>query len=260
MPILSGVPDLFYQLDAAERADAKTLVFSNSLGTDLHMWQPQIEQLRAEFNLVRYDTRGHGRSQSAGTSTNFDELGSDVLRLLDHLQLEQVHFVGLSMGGITGMWLAAHAAARIDRLVLANTAARIGPASVWDARINTVSESGMQAITPGVIARWFTPDYLTGHPERIRPIEQMLLNTSSNGYIAACHALRDADLTTQLGRIHAQVLVIAGESDPATTLADARVLVALIRKAKLEVLSAAHLSNIEASAAFNLALLEFLRE
>jgi 3-oxoadipate enol-lactonase len=260
MPFLEGPVSIFYQVDTAKRADARHVVLSNSLGTDLGMWQPQVDALRANFNVVRYDTRGHGRSTGSGPLTTFEELGCDVLRLLDHLQLEQVHFVGLSMGGITGMWLAAHAASRIDRRVLANTAARIGPASIWNARIKTVAESGMPAITPGVLARWFTPAFVLRHPESVAPIEQMLLNTSSDGYIAACHALRDADLTTALGAVRARTLVIVGDSDAATTLADARVLVALIAKANLEVLSAAHLSNIEASAAFNSVLLDFLQE
>jgi 3-oxoadipate enol-lactonase len=249
---------LNYRMDGTTRTDAKTLVLSNSLGTTLDMWDPQVAAFGEHFRLVRYDTRGHGASSNVNSSTTFAELAEDVVRLLDHLDVGSAHFLGLSMGGMTGMWLGAHRAARIERLVLCNTAALIGPASNWDARIAAATQSGVPSLAPAVIARWFTADFVARHPEAVKPIESMLLGADATGYVASCKALRDADLRADLAHIGAATLVVAGTHDPATTVADARALVAAISDARMLELDAAHLSNIEASVAFNVGVLEFL--
>jgi 3-oxoadipate enol-lactonase len=249
---------LNYRMDGTTRTEAKTLVLSNSLGTTLDMWDPQVAAFGEHFRLVRYDTRGHGASSNVNSSTTFAELAEDVVRLLDHLDVGSAHFLGLSMGGMTGMWLGAHKAARIERLVLCNTAAMIGPASLWDTRIAAAMQSGVHSLAPAVIARWFTAGFVAGNPAAVKPIESMLLVANATGYAASCTALRDADLRADLAHIGATTLVVAGTHDPATTVEDAKALVAAIRDARMLELDAAHLSNIEASAAFNAGVLEFL--
>jgi 3-oxoadipate enol-lactonase len=249
---------LHYRVDESSRAAAPTLVFSNSLGTTLEMWDRQMASFTPHFRVVRYDTRGHGQSDTLSQNASVAELGGDVVRLLDHLGVERAHFVGLSMGGQTGMWLGANRGERIRRLVLCNTAALIGPASIWDERIETVKKAGVAALAPAVIARWFTQDFVDRHADAVRPIEAMLLAAREDGYIASCAAVRDADLRGELGRIEAATLVVAGSHDPATTVAQSFEIVASLRNGRLLELDAAHLSNIEASAAFNQGVVEFL--
>lgn len=247
-----------YRIDASARPDAQTLVLSNSLGTTLDMWAGQIAPFTEHFRLLRYDTRGHGGSTNAQTTATIDALGGDVVSLLDHLAIPRAHFLGLSMGGMTGMWLGAHAADRIERLVLCNTAALIGPRSIWEGRIAAVTASGVGSIAPQVIARWFTADFVANHPLEVAPIEAMLKKATVAGYVASCTALRDADLRADLAQIGAKTLVVAGRHDPATTLEDGRAIVAAMKDARLLELDAAHLSNVEARDAFNQGVLQFL--
>jgi len=245
-----------YSLEGA--ADAPVLVLSNSLGTDRAMWDPQMAALRARFRVLRYDTRGHGASGVPAQPYLVDRLGRDVLALLDGCGIARAHFCGLSMGGMTGMWLGREAPARLDRLVLCNTAARIGPPEVWDKRVETVRASGMEAIVPGVIERWFTAPFRAREPAAVARIVAMLRATPPAGYVAACLAIRDMDQRAQLAAIRAPTLVIAGESDLATPAADGRFAAEQIPGARFVALAAAHLSNIEAAAEFTAALLGFL--
>ncbi len=207
---------IHYTIEGA--AGAPVLVMSNSLGTTLQMWDPQMPSLLEHFRVLRYDTRGHGRSSVSGQPFGMAELGTDVLAVMDHAGVARAQFCGLSMGGMTGMWLARNHADRFDRFVLANTAALIGPASVWDNRIATVLRDGMAAIVPGVLDRWFTPSYRASHAQAMEPVRDMLLACDAAGYTANCAAVRDADLRDILPQIDARVLVIAGEQDAATTL------------------------------------------
>jgi 3-oxoadipate enol-lactonase len=145
------------------------LVFSNSLGTDFSMWDPQMEELQRRFRILRYDTRGHGQSSVTPGDYTIEQLGRDVLGLLDSLRLDRVHFCGLSMGGMIGMWLGIHAPTRLHRLVLCNTAARIGTKEMWNARIATVRRDGMKSVAAAVIERWFTPEFRASFPEKGGP-------------------------------------------------------------------------------------------
>jgi 3-oxoadipate enol-lactonase len=246
---------LYYQIEGS--AAAPTLVLSNSLGTDLGMWDAQMPALLAQFQVLRYDTRGHGQS-SVSAPYPVERLGRDVIALLDACGIARAHFCGLSMGGMTGQWLGRMAGDRIDRLALCNTAARIGTPEAWEQRIATVRAGGMDAIVSGVIERWFTEPFRLKDPEAVARIVKMLRATPPDGYNAACAALRDTDQRETIATITARTLVIAGAADLATTPADGQFIAARIAGARYVELPAAHLSNIEAAEAFTTTLLRFL--
>lgn len=247
---------LHYQFDGP--TGAPVLVLSNSLGTDLAMWEAQMPRLTRDHRVLRYDTRGHGQSAVTPGPYMIERLGRDVVALLDHLALDRVTFCGLSLGGMIGMWLGIHAPARIARLVLANTAARIASPDSYNARIDKVNASGMAAISGDVLARWFTPAFIAREPATIATIKAMLERTAAAGYVACCAAVRDMDQRDEVGAIAAPTLVIVGMHDGATKPADGHFLVERIAGARLVELEAAHLSNIEAAPAFNAALASFL--
>ncbi|HET9109947.1 MAG TPA: 3-oxoadipate enol-lactonase [Ktedonobacterales bacterium] len=246
----------FYRYDGLP--DAPQLVLSNSLGTDHTMWERQMPALTPSFRVLRYDSRGHGASAAPKGPYTIEELGQDVLDLYDALGISRASFCGLSMGGMVGMWLAANAPERVERLALCNTAARLGPPRMWDARIEAVRARGMSAIAQAVLARWFTPSFLSADSLDVAAIRQMLANTSAEGYIASCEAIRDMDQREILAHITAPSLVITGAHDVATPPADGRFLANSIPGAQYLELEAAHLSNIEAASAFNDAIVRFL--
>ena len=252
--------DLNYQLEGP--AGAPVLVLSNSLGTDLHMWDAQIPAFTEHLRVLRYDTRGHGASLVTPGPYSIEQSGRDVLALLDALDIPRAHFCGLSMGGLIGQWLAINAPERIERLVLCNTAAKIGTPDVWNPRIDTVLGGGAQAmrdLRDASVSRWFTADFAEAHPARVEPVVAMLAGTSPEGYAANCAAVRDADFREQLGSIRAPTLIVCGSGDPVTTPSDGRILQARIPGAELVEFHAAHLSNVQAGEAFNDKLLAFLR-
>ena len=248
---------LFYQWDGPE--NAPVIVFSNSLGTTHRMWEPQLEAFTTHFRVLRYDTRGHGQSSVTPGPYTIEQLGGDVLQLLDSLRLDRVHFCGLSMGGMVGMYLGANAASRLHKLVLCNTAAKIGTPDVWNARITAVQQGGMKSVAGGVIDRWLTAGYRAAHPRETAQVLAMLESADPAGYVANCAAVRDMDYREQLHRLQAPTLIIAGTHDPATPPPDGRFLVSHIRGAKYAELPAAHLSNIEARDEFNREVLAFLQ-
>ena len=247
---------LHYEL--AGPAGAPVVVLSNSLGTTLEMWEPQADVLARTFRVLRYDTRGHGRSELPPPPFDIGDYGRDVLALMDLLDIERAHFVGLSMGGLTGQWLGIHASSRIDKLVLCNTAACIGKPEGWRERIEFVRSHGLDEIATGAPARWFTQDFVAAHRPTVDTLTARLRTLSPDGYTAGCDVLAGTDLRDEIDRISRPTLVIAGEHDPVTTLADARFMVDRIRGAQLVTLNASHLSNVEAAQAFTEALLAFL--
>lgn len=260
-PIATGTAtcqglNLHYVIEG--RLDAPVLVMSNSLGTTLQMWDPQMPTLLRHFRVLRYDTRGHGRSSVPQEPFGMAELGADVLAVMDHAGVTHAHYCGLSMGGMTGMWLARNHAGRFGRFVLANTAALIGPVSVWDNRIATVRSEGMAAIVSGVLERWFTPSFRASDVDAMAPVRRMLLECNPAGYTANCAAVRDADLRAELAHIEAELLVIAGEQDSATTPEQGRAIAAAAPRAGYLSLDAAHLSNWELAQAFSEAVVDFL--
>ena len=247
-----------YRLEG--KLGAPVIVFSNSLGTNLSMWDPQVAALRDEFRILRYDTRGHGLSAVPPGPYSQEQLGNDILTLLDAVEIRRAHFCGLSMGGQAGIWLGANAPDRFARLVLCDTAAHIGNPEVWNARVAAIRAGGMRmpAIVSGAIERWLTPKFIAQSPEVVAWVRRMILDTPPQGYIACCEAIRDADLTVQASRVLAPTLVISGTHDPATPPAQGRSLASMIRGARYVELDASHISNIEAAPEFTSALREFL--
>ncbi|WP_020656521.1 3-oxoadipate enol-lactonase [Massilia niastensis] len=222
-----------------------TVVLSNSLGTELGMWEDLAYRLARHFHVLRYDTRGHGASASPAGPYSLDLLGRDVLGLLDALDIARAHFVGLSMGGAIGQWLGVHAPHRLERLVLANTAARIGTPEGWRARAAAVRATGMEEIAAGSPGRWFTPGFVQAQPDLVGAMQANLRQADPEGYAACCDALADADLREAIVRIPVPTLVIAGALDPVTTVADARFMQEAIPGASLASVPASHLSNLE---------------
>jgi len=247
---------LHYELDGRE--DAPVLVLSNSLGTNLDMWEPQMPALLQHFRVLRHDARGHGSSDVTPGPYTIAQLGGDVLALMDHLGISRAHFCGLSMGGMIGMWLGAHHAGRIDRLVLCNTAAKIGTPDTWNPRIAKVDAEGMASVVDTVLDRWFTPGFRQRAPQQVAIVRDMLLETEPAGYGANCAAVRDMDLRADIASITVPTLVIAGTHDGSTPAADGRAVADAIPGARYVELDAAHLSNWEQTDQFTQALLGFL--
>lgn len=227
-----------------------TVVLSNSLGTDMGMWDDLAYGLAQRFHVLRYDTRGHGASSSPPGPYTLELLGQDVLALLDKVGVERAHFIGLSMGGAIGQWLGVHAPQRLERLVLANTAARIGSAEGWRARAEAVRAGGMEDIAAGSPGRWFTPVFVEVQAELVRAMQATLRATDPEGYAACCDALAGADLRQEIARIPVPTLIIAGTFDPVTTVEDARLMQRAIPGSLLAGLPASHLSNLEAPGPF----------
>lgn len=240
-------------------ADAPLLTLSNSLGTTMDMWAPQIPAFIGSHRVLRYDTRGHGRSSAPPGAYGLDRLGRDVVELLDCLEIETTAFCGLSLGGMTGQWLGVHAPQRLTQLIIANSASVMGPPSAWQQRIDTVLDKGMAAIADAVLDRWFTPEFRTGHPGAVAAVRDGLIATDPAGYSGCCAAIRDMDLTPLLPLIAVPTLVIAGDRDPATPAAQTCAIASVIVGARSARLDAAHLSNLECPEAFSDLVSSFLR-
>ena len=248
--------ELHYLLEGPE--DAPVVVLANSLGTTLRMWDEQASALNYSFRSLRYDHRGHGGSPIPPGPYTIEDLGRDVLALLDRLGIERASFCGLSLGGMVGMWLASEAPGRIDSLVLCCTAARFAP-DVYDSRARTVREHGVAEIADDVLERWFTPAFRASQHDVVEWAGRMLLDTPAEGYVGCCEAVRDADLRTRLGDIRAPTLVIVGADDPAAPPGQAELICDSIPHARLVIIEqAAHLANVEQPKAVTSALLDHL--
>jgi len=259
MPFIEiGDVRLNYRFDGP--AKAPVIALSNSLGTNLSMWDPQATVLGEKFCVLRYDLRGHGLSTVTSGPYTIEQLGRDVIALLDAMKIESAYFCGLSMSGMIGMWLGVNAANRMKGLVLCNTAAKIGNVETWNARMKDVKERGMAAVATTVVLRWFSEDFIKKSPEVVEATRQMLLQAPPEGYVACCAAVRDADFRQDLPRVTARTLVIAGAQDPVITPAEAHLVADGIPGASYLELQAAHLSNIEAAPQFTEALLKFLNQ
>jgi len=243
------------------REQAPVLVLSNSLGTTLEMWAPQVQALANTFRVVCYDTRGHGGSPITPGPYDFAQLGKDVVAILDALQIEKASFCGISMGGHTGLWLALHQPARFEAVVVCNSAAKIGTEQGWQERAAFLRKEGqraMQALAKTAPERWFTSQYTQENESVVQAMQAQLAQLSAQGYAACCEALAQSDLRANLPRITIPMLFIAGQFDPVTTVKEAKSMQAAVANAQLCVVAASHLSNIEAPLAFNRAVLEFL--
>ena len=239
-------------------ADAPPLMLSNSLGTDLTMWDGAVEDLARRYRVIRYDSRGHGESVAESGPYSIAQLGRDALAILDALDVKVTHWVGVSKGGMVGQWLLAHAGARISRAVLANTTSHYQDPGAWNARITTVRTQGMVPIVSGVIERWFTPSFRANEPAVVDRFAASLLATPAQGYATACAAIRDMDLREACRGVVNPTLVIVGKHDAATPPELGRGVAARIRNASVYEIDAAHLSNVERPREFSRAVLEFL--
>ena len=225
----------------------KTLIFSNSLGTNLHMWEDNMDVLSHHFNILRYDKRGHGASSIPihQNQISIADLGNDVIALLDYLQLDKVYFCGLSIGGLIGQYLGIHYPNRFHKIIISNTAAKIGSEEGWKTRVKQVTEHGLQSILTATGERWFTAAYHAKEPQKVQKILQIFESNSLQGYIACCYAVAQADFSEKLFLLDVPTLIIAGTADQVTTLADGKFLQKRIPNANLVTLDAAHLSNME---------------
>jgi 3-oxoadipate enol-lactonase len=239
---------------------APVLMLSNSLGTDLHLWDEQAPVWSRHFRLVRYDRRGHGKSGVPPGPYSMERLGRDALAIMDSLGLGTVNWCGLSMGGMEGQWLAANAPERIDKLIISNTTYYYPDKGPWNERLKAIRARGLAAVADGVMNLWFTADFRRRAPDVVASVKQMFVATPLAGYIASCEAVRDMDHRELLDKIRAPTLVIAGRHDSATPLEAAAFIRSRIPGAALAVLEAAHIANIEQPGAYATEVLGFLTQ
>jgi 3-oxoadipate enol-lactonase len=240
---------LHHRLDGP--AGAPVLALPSSLGTSIDLWAVNVPHWSDSFRVLRYDQRGHGGSDAPPGPYSIEDLAGDFLELLDDLGIDRVSFCGLSLGGAPGMWLAAHAPERIDRLVLACTSARFGDPEPWLERAALVRRRGLEAVADGALGRWFTARFAAAHPEVVSRFRALLLATAPEGYAGCCEALGRWDFRDHLTEIRTPTLVLAAAEDPSTPLDHAELIARRIRHARLVGLpDAAHLANVEQAKAF----------
>jgi len=248
----------------AHRADgppgAPPVVLANSLGATWQMWDPQLAALTRTNRVVRFDHRGHGASPTPPGPYAIADMGADVIALLDRLAIERMSFVGLSLGGMVGIWLAAHHPGRVDSVVLICTSALPGAAESWRTRAALVRDQGVAAVADAVVARWFTPGFAEREPELVSRMVAMVSATPADGYAACCGALEGLDLRAECGRIGVPTLVVAAAEDPAMPPREhGRVISGLIHGSRyVELSPAAHLANVEQPEVVTDLLLEHL--
>ena len=234
------------------------LVLSNSLGTDHSLWEFQVAAFSRERAVWRYDTRGHGDSDKPRGDYSIERLGKDLVAIIDAAGAGRADLCGVSIGGLTALWVAVHAPDRVRRIVLANTAAQIGDTGMWSARIKTVRAEGPGALADATMTRWFTPEFRGGRPEVVARFHSTIAHSNADGYAGCCAALRDADLRAVVSQVACPALVVTGRQDPATPPEQGRWLAEQIGGAQLVELDAAHLSNVERPDEFNAAVLKFM--
>ncbi len=248
---------LVYRVDGPPASPV--LILSHSLGLDLRMWEPQMPDFASHFRVVRYDSRGHGRSDAPAGPYTLEQQALDLVAVLDGLDIQRAHVCGISLGGMVAQWLGVYRPERVDRIVLANTSARIGTEESWTERIAAVRAGGIPAIRDAVVDRFLSDGFRNAHPQEAQRITKILESTPAEGYIGACAALRDADLRSQVPRIQAPALLVAGALDAAVPLSQMRELHAAIGGSELVVLQdAAHLASVEQPEVFTAHALAFL--
>ena len=246
-----------YRIDGAD--DRPVLVLSNSIATNLQMWDRSVAALSRSFRLLRYDTRGHGGSDAPVGAYSMDRLGRDVVELLDALNIDRAHFLGLSLGGFIGQWLGIFAPERIDRLILSNTSAYLASELHFDDQIRAVLEApDMNGIADGFMRNWFPATMLAGPNEIVDEFRNMVLTTAPRGLAGCFAALRDVDLRRAISLIAAPTLVIGGESDAVTRPSHSEAITATIANARLVLLPGVHILNVEQAERFNSEVLGFL--
>jgi 3-oxoadipate enol-lactonase len=242
-------------------ASGPVITMSNSLASNLSMWEPQMPVLTSRYRVLRYDTRGHGGTEATAGPYSLDELSEDVRALLRALGITRTHFIGLSMGGMIGQIIAIKYPQMLQSLVLCDTMSRvpIEAKPMWDDRIHTAETGGMEPLVEPTLARWFTEPFRQKGSPVLDQVRTMIRSTPPRGYTGCCHAIAALNLTDHLKAITLPTLIIVGEDDPATPVAASHVIHEQIRGSELVILkSAAHLSNLEQPEAFNQALTAFL--
>jgi 3-oxoadipate enol-lactonase len=234
------------------------LVLSNSLGTNCTLWDAQFAAFTPHHSVWRYDTRGHGESDAPAGEYSLERLGKDLIAVIDATAAEQVDLCGVSIGGLTALWTALHAPGRVRRLILANTAARIGDSNLWSERIRTARTDGMSPLAHSAMLRWFTESFCSRQPGVVSRFRDTLEQTNVDGYVGCCAALRDADLRSVALQVTCPTLIVTGTHDVATPAEDGRWLAGQIAGASVVELDAAHLSNVECAGPFNAAVWAFL--
>lgn len=247
---------LRYEVGGVE--GAKLLVLANSLGSSVRMWDKALPALEERHRVLRFDMRGHGDSEASVGPLRIEQLGHDVLRLMDEVKADRASICGVSLGGLVGLWLGIHAGNRVDRLILANTAARIGTRQMWEQRIATVRSAGISELAASTLERWFTPAYRAEHPEEMEQIHKMIATTDPQGYSTCCGVLRDTDLRAEVAEVKAASLVITGTHDPATPPEDGRALHAGLPHSTYVELNASHMSAWECANEFAEAVMQHL--
>lgn len=237
---------------------APALLLCNSIGSTRRMWRPQIEALKDRLRVIGFDARGHGQSDAPAGEYRMASLARDAVAVLDAAGVERAHVCGLSLGGVVAQQMALDHGGRVDRLILANTASRIGTAESWTARIALVREQGMAGLADVALGRFFGAAFMAAHSDAVAPIRADLLACSPVGYAGACAALRDADLTEAIAAIAKPTLVIGGTADISTPPSSTQAIADAIPGARHVVLEAAHLSNLEQPDAFTALLEDFL--
>jgi 3-oxoadipate enol-lactonase len=244
-------------------ASGPVITMSNSLASNLSMWEPQMPVLTSRYRVLRYDTRGHGGTEATAGPYSLDELSEDVRALLQALGITRTHFIGLSMGGMIGQIIAIKYPQMLQSLVLCDTMSRVSTAAkpMWDDRIHTAETGGMEPLVEPTLARWFTEPFRQKGSPVLDQVRTMIRSTPPRGYTGCCHAIAALNLTDHLKAITLPTLIIVGEDDPATPVAASHVIHQQIRGSELVILkSAAHLSNLEQPEAFNQALTAFLQK
>lgn len=238
--------------------NSPVLIFSNSLGSEMLMWDELVPFLLPYFRVLQYDTRGHGGSEITPEPYSIALLGQDVIDLLDELKIDEAYFCGLSMGGLIGQWLGIHYPNRIKKLIVSNTGAKIGNDERWNGRIETIKAKGMQAIVDDTMERWFTESFRNHNPQRVAETKAMFLRSDILGYSNCCTAIRDADFRENLSQVSVETLVITGDEDPVTNVAQAEFIAENIPNARLKVLHARHLASTELPEEYAQVLIDFI--
>jgi 3-oxoadipate enol-lactonase len=247
---------LFYTLDGPE--NAPVLMLSNSLGCTHEMWNAQLAAFAKKYRVLRYDRRGHGQSAAPPGPYSLDELAADALAIMNAAGVSRVNWCGLSMGGMTGLHLATSQPDCIEKLVVASAATFMPPPELWNGRIKTAQDKGIEVLAAPTMQRWFTPGFLRGSQDKVAAIRAQFLQTTVEGFSGCAAAMRDMDQRETIANITAPTLVIVGSDDQGTTPADAAFIVSRVPGARGLILKGSHIINVEQPEAFTNAVLEFL--
>ena len=258
MPMINADDGCPIHVQVEGREGAPALMLSNSLGTNLTMWDDQVPAFAEHFRVIRYDRRGHGQSGVPQGPYSMERFGRDVIAVLDALGIAKTNWCGLSMGGMVGQWLGAYAPNRVEKLVLSNTNSYYADKGPWNDRIKFVRENGLDPLVDANMQRWFTEGFRARAPQTMARMKAMFIATKLPGYIGCCEAVRDMDFRASNPSITAPVLIIVGAQDAATPPSAGEAIRDQIKGAKLASLEAAHISNMEQPKAYTETVLDFL--